>query len=503
MIHKKTTINLTDLSLDILPVNEEYPSRSLSKPISVRTSTADITKQSVTCYECKQNIDMLASNRNVNQSRANHYMQNTGETFMCSICPFIAPTECALMAHTRLHLKQTPLLCPECGLYETRKHMMQSKIHLCKGFKMIQEAARVQCILGGCTGISHPEQIVDHIQQDHLRPIFNCPLCHTAFGQSSLLDMHLKNEHNDLSTKVSAIYLCELCNKGLQEIDVRVHFKTHSFKEMYQCWICEDIFNDIITLYQHCIALCSNDRNKLNNNMVSLMNKCRQCNNTYIKKKSCPFKCVESKFFHNLPQLKNVRVPRVKCPLCKRRIKDNWHDLKNHFKIFHKGHTCVDVSVNLKRINIDKFANKVNKLIPNAENITKEKEVELNVSNTGDTIGYTCFHCNKKYVSKECLEKHLVSHRDPLADYQCLECGTYFSEKLVFMAHLLKEHNVNDVDVYIKVKKYSNRQVLNKNNENNIVTVDNQCKICFEEYDNEEDYRNHFRAHGVAFFMTK
>ncbi|CAH2102510.1 unnamed protein product [Euphydryas editha] len=543
---KTTTINVSDLKIEPLPIQDMSWTLSLPNNPPVEILTRD--KDDIVCYECKISLDRSDK---IYKDRAKHYMKYTNIVYSCPVCLFSLPNICALKAHLRIHLKIPPFFCPECGIHLSTRSISYPYNHDCEGFNMIRATTRLKCKQKKCYKIFHPNDYRMHIK-NHLEKVYKCINCLKVWNNRPT-KKHFPCNNND---KLVKCFRCQICaNTILLKNAVNKHSNFH-FKSLqiqiddhiYPCLSCSLICNEISTLINHHISKhASNDTKNLLINILKeynsitkpvkqgfyrVLKKCDKClrsflyrceyENIQILPNECPYECS----IDNPNNYTQCNENQIICNLCKNKVNENWDKIKNHFATFHKNHKCLDLKVILTKIDnkistsgvykkadhlkcvMSKNTNLNNKILLSKKKIYKKNsQIPSNTSNDNITSidGYICKICNFICANKQTFEIHIITHRDPCMAYQCLECGQCFVVKPSFSTHLLLEHGITNVEEYINKKQCYNETALLKQPHNE-ETIDepvkeNQCKICKDQFDNHTDLEKHFRVHGMAFLM--
>ncbi|CAK1602050.1 unnamed protein product [Parnassius mnemosyne] len=526
---KTATINVSDLKVEPLPIDffTLEPSNGLTTQITNKSqkSTSSI------CYECKMDNTKTGI---AYKDRARHYMQYTNEVYSCPICMFTLPTTCALKAHLRLHLKNPPFYCPECGIHLSNKSIHYPFGHDCEGFKMMRATARLTCSIDDLH-IFHPNEYNQHMKSYHLKKVYKCPVCIVACFNEESIQTHLKYHTYDVKPVV--FYQCEKCSgKLVLKNQVDNHLKTHTTSYAFPCWTCGTIFKETTALIRHHMNKHSLEMNISKQFFTSILNdksyicrvvkRCEKCKYNFTFKckhneieylpDKCPNKCTTKLN----PQEKKVNVVRqIICHICKNKISQNWEEIKKHYAKYHKSHKCVDVKVVLKKLNIKEYEkkkkdkntlkNKTSKRIQIRERQNKDmaplnNTISESTHSKTQSSEFICYKCGEQNEDKKSLETHMISHRDPYMAYQCMECGQSFVVKPSFSKHLLLEHGISDVLDYINKKQCFNENALIKylnKSEDNEPLKENQCQICREQFNDSDSLQKHFRVHGMAFLM--
>lgn len=556
---KTATINVTDLRVEPLPLTffkmNALPTSSncvASLPSSSSAQTeanqrGQKNNSSSICFECKKDISGTGT---IYKDRAKHYTAYTNEVHSCPVCMFAMPTVCGLKAHMRLHLKCPPYYCPECGVSLPNRGTFYPYYHDCEGFKMMRATARQKCPIPECH-IFHPNEFRDHLKNNHLKKVFKCPFCFVACFTDSIMEKHLKTHKSD--GKVLIFYQCEMCPGRLvlhNQIDN--HLKGHISVNMYPCWACGTVMRNIPALIEHHIDRHELDSELFRNTFGSMtketgkelvqrkipkpkriyrvVKRCDQCKRSFIYKckfdqikvlpNECPYNCCSSGSRARLSTETSFDA-QITCHMCNNKISQNWEHIKEHYAAHHQQHQCIDIKVIVTKMDIDKYTNKKGskkvlrfnmkkrgsrtrkREIRDNSTFIEDSSVDLATTNSKATNSqFACNICGHECKSKENLEEHLISHRDPCMAYQCMECGQCFVVKPSFATHLLLEHNISDAQEYISTKQCYNENALMKyHTGTNEPLRENQCRICRDQFENSDDLEKHFRVHGMAFLM--
>ncbi|XP_011554431.3 zinc finger protein 532 [Plutella xylostella] len=552
---KTATINVGDLKVEPLPLSDylqPQPSAA-TKPKEVQpanppantesesqtivqTSTTTVAPNAplrkVSCYECGEDIGVTMTQY---KDRAAHYMRYTNKLHTCQICLFVLPTSCALEAHTRIHDKIMPFYCPECGMNLSNKSIEYPYMHDCEGFKMMRATTRRKCPSGEC-GVFHPNEFRTHMLE-HLKKVYKCPVCIVACFNVESIRKHLAS-HNGFTKTFLLFYQCQMCPGRLvlhNQIDT--HLATHMNTYVYPCWSCGMLFPKTSALLQHHANLQCKGKSKKpdgqDNNKYRVVKRCVRCKLFFTYKctfeeiaclpSECPYKCSPGddvmEVCKTLQGQDSNTNTHIICHLCNNKISSKWDDIKVHYAGFHKEHRCIDLNVRVKNLTKNSIKKKCDKLKgikktgkskrhrrsknsqKQAKLVTTEVEAEPSTSSPSRLV---CKKCSEEFESKEKLEEHIVTHRDPCTAYQCLECGECFVVRPSFAMHLIIEHRILEIDEYIKSKNCYNENAFERYQTTVVADVplrDNQCNICLDQFENHEDLDKHYRVHGMAFLL--
>ncbi|CAH2989361.1 unnamed protein product [Chilo suppressalis] len=510
----------------------------ISEALQPQNAQSGKTKEPATrtmCVEC--NEDITTSNGSANKDRAIHYMKYTISFHSCPVCLLTMPTICALKSHLRVHLKNPPYYCPECGNQLPNKIENYPFNHGCEGFNMMRATVRLECSVPKCqSSLFHPHDYKKHLRTNHMKKVFKCPHCVVACFSEATISKHLEIHQPQQTTNINNIllfYQCDMCpGRLVLQSHLESHITTHINTNVYPCWTCGTRYKSIPLLVEHhinqhvtsnnamadklkkalktSIVKCKNNAKSIAPNIFRVVKRCDLCLRSFTYKcnfedigilpNSCPYKCSSSSQ-SLLKRAHKKMSTNIMCPLCQERINENWQDVKTHFALYHKNHKCLDGKVSLLKIDIKikKKRNRKRKNITATKNRRIRKRNKINHDepkkgitkneNNKDSVGAVnsdliCIKCQCKCKSKEDLEGHIKSHRDPCMAYQCLECCECFVVKPSFTTHLLLKHGITDVDDYIEKKQCYNNDALNIQQDPNcdMPVEENQCRICRERH---------------------
>ncbi|CAH0766639.1 unnamed protein product [Diatraea saccharalis] len=546
---KTATINVSDLNIEPLPLKFFKVSNATAPQPQVAQSSSENTKECISertvCVECNKDITVEGS---PHKDRVNHYMKYTNRFHSCPVCLLTLPTICALKSHLRVHLKNPPYFCPECGNQLPNKIINYPFSHNCEGFNMMRATVRLECPVPKCQStLFHPHDFKKHLKLDHMKKVFKCPYCVVACFSGVTISKHLETHQPQQINNILIFHQCEMCpGRLVVQNHLESHINAHINDNVYPCWTCGTRLKNIPLLINHHInqhitsnngmaeelknalktSLECNSTKALQTKMFRVVKRCDQCLRSFSYKcnfddikilpNACPYKCTPSSK-SLLRQSDTEASTNIVCPLCQENIDSKWENVKKHFSLRHKKHKCLDGEVKLIKTDLITRRNK-NRIRKSAKNsrVRKRKHannhkhknptITGNISREDTTIPqaeFICIKCRHECESKEDLEDHIRDHRDPCMEYQCLECGECFIVKPSFSTHLLINHGISDVDDYIEKKKCYNDVafIVNQDKDVDMPLDENQCRICREKFDDPDDLEKHFRVHGMAFLM--
>ncbi|XP_045493829.1 zinc finger protein 687a-like [Colias croceus] len=530
--NKTATINLSDLKVEpLLFISSEIATTSKSvDSVTVnsatemyRTVNSDQTFPNIYCFECKTNITVT---KNKEKDRVKHYMEHAHKIYTCPVCLFTLPSICALSAHIRLHLKSPPYICPECGMNLTNRVCTYPYNHDCEGFKMMRVTFRIKCFKSGCQ-LLHPNSFISHMKQSHLNKIFKCPSCALAGYNENTVLKHVMRCCD--KTKYPTYYECQQCPAIFLSVNqINKHLDTHlstihKNHQMYPCWECGVISTDVYDLLKHHIDKHHSTHYRPLSSILCkiILKTCHTCSKpvhqwidgNFDKE---PYKCSYCSLETPSEGSKRQDVYQIVCHLCRVKVNENWEEIKTHFKEFHNHIKCLDLKVNLTKMNLEKIkkkgtrtkhckSNKIfkrnhkNKVGPHTDKIDPPTAIQVEQN----TPNY-CKKCQYQTEDAKTFHLHILSHKDPSLAYQCMECGQCFAVKPSFSTHLLLDHKITDVNEYIVKNDCFNKDALEKYHIKSNAPEDeplesNQCNICREKFTDPHSLEKHFRVHGMAF----
>ncbi|XP_038208054.1 zinc finger protein 687b-like [Zerene cesonia] len=520
---KTATINLSDLKVEpLLFISSEIA--TTSKSVAVNPVK---TFPNIYCFECKKDITVT---RNKEKDRVTHYMEHANRVFTCPVCLFTLPSVCALNAHIRLHLKSPPYICPECGMNLSNRICIYPYNHDCEGFKMMRVTSRIKCFKSNCQ-LLHPNNFVSHMRLSHLNKIFKCPHCSLAGYNENAVLKHVMRCCD--KTKYPTYYECQQCPGiflGVNQINkhLDIHLSSiHKTQQMYPCWNCGVISNDVHGLLKHYIYKHRSTHNRslsviLSKITLKTCHKCSKTTHQWIDGHfdTEPYKCsycsLESLSEESSSAGHRTDVFQIVCHLCRVKVNENWEEIKAHFKEFHNHIKCLDLKVSLTKMNLKEIQKKVNRPKRFKSNKifkrNQKNKIKIHMDRKSpptlmqveqNTPNY-CKECQYQTEDAKTFHVHILSHRDPSMAYQCMECGLCFAVKPSFSTHLLLDHKITDVNEYVVKNNCFNKDALEKYHIKSDALEDkpleeNQCNICREKFTDPHSLEKHFRVHGMAF----
>lgn len=188
----------------------------------------------VTCRECGETVPSMTS----------HYRASNLplKEFPCEQCKFFNPSACALVAHTRMHSRSVPYICPDCGFYFNS--IDSFLVHVKQVCFYDYKTIRFKCPECSLLKPSVP-LFIEHLKRCHIREVFKCSVCITSSYSARIVQAHMERFHPESTSNVLEGYRCMLCpNVLVAKQSINVHVKKHVFglhhlRYVYICKFCK------------------------------------------------------------------------------------------------------------------------------------------------------------------------------------------------------------------------------------------------------------------------
>lgn len=495
-------------------------------------------------------------------SMTEHFLKQNrpyDESLKCVVCRFIAPTECSLKAHSRLHKNCAPYVCPECGrdfmYYEPlMEHLDEVCFHLAK-------QVRFRCPAKNCGKIFAQTQTYSSHFLMHMLCIRRCSDCDINFLNKEQFLEHMRSHMGEENSQ--QLFKCTVC-KDQDETFTNYNYKQHIHWHctdrqhcvyIYLCKYCRSYFRSTLTYATHLlrcskkeiveeksqhkvivvtICLKCNYQVKLSNNMsVTVcprcgfnfnsmkaeqkvsnnsspepqLNQCLLCNNFFSKDE------LEKHLSSNSCKYQSPKVVLKKLAedLSEKEMTENdansfeITDELSNFEpnvIIKEECKSPQSDISLKKCSPEppkkkKRKSGTPKFKKNLPADSVHEEVLLLEEQLPFDGNYKCKMCFYTDENRHQFHEHIVTHRDISTSYQCMECGECFLVKPSLSKHLLFYHHISDVDQYLEENNCSNQSAMEEIKDSS--QTSNQCSVCYLEFSDSSELNKHIRVHGMAF----
>lgn len=516
--------------------NDEYSEQTITMPV---ISKVESLQEAVKCFDC---------GRYLYCPLAEHYRgcnKPTNNALACTRCKMITSTGCSLKAHLRIHTKEPPHICPDCG--ENFELWLPFKKHLEEVCFHLQKLIRFRCPGKRCGKLFAAATTFAIHFKNHLNKVYSCSECNGFFVDQETVTSHML-VHNK-KCYFTLLYDCSMCSNTevLTEAKFEKHIEFHLASNarslyIYICKGCKSYFRSTTTYAAHLLKChhkkkmmdmpgkgsryitkeCKNCHNKIIFNVEKPITYCSKCMceakaDTKLYRKSKKYFCimcnlriqVEDKSLH----LKNCKYADavVEIP----RIKDDHSALSDALKYYSSSSDASYVSDKspIKRsCSTEEVVKKKKKriYIPNYRNKKPEVQLDLTAEEPVPFDGtYLCKVCEYSHTIREEFHKHIKEHRDISTAYQCMECGECFVVKPSLHKHLMHFHNISDYETYVKNNDCFDAEAVKEleeimnlaPGESKSPVKENQCRVCLEEFEDPVVMNKHYRVHGMAFIL--
>lgn len=225
------------------------------------------------CSECRLSIEK-------NQLQAHFLLGNVNYFKECSECSQVLPNQCSLSAHERIHRREKPYTCPECGTdFQTwntfQHHVQKSCLHEYKVWTFECKLC-VQKGIGPSEALVKAQNLVGHVIDHHVKLYYKCTSCSKAFDSKDAIYKH-RDEMHGASTKhqadFSILYKANFLRKNnifmsIDALERKMEILSRDwFKDfVFQCPSCRDFFEDGPALEEHNAQWCQMQQFKENEN---------------------------------------------------------------------------------------------------------------------------------------------------------------------------------------------------------------------------------------------
>ncbi|XP_065350112.1 zinc finger protein 532-like [Cloeon dipterum] len=546
-------------SLDIIGSEANSQPRAKSGPIKSTMSKPDsnqIEPFGMKCPEC----DLPMATR----LRLKQHLDFEGpEPKICAICHLPMPNKCSLKAHERLHEAASQsadhsFMCPDCGVQFLSRDTLLTHIHqdCMHGFL----SATFQCPQC-CKLLSSSISLEAHLLNEHTEKVYKCSICHLVESSPEDIAKHISQNHveNGRTTAKKVIFNnCELCpGRYIKSNDILFHVHKHAEEaDSLVCYVCApcNVYVETKEEFREHKQLCKQSVSKFSTLEVGKSEKpkskqsspdltdeadsrsstppkkkmksdigprrksdedlppakkncircggptkatknaaCMYCRSSRVSVLSddSPFKQrltitqrgiaveeIDTDAFEDAILGKKKADDIYNCYICKEKLVSKYGDVEHHFQEKH----CINFTS--KKINTKNFKVQLESM--------KNEFMEKCKSD------FSCKSCLFKTQNETEFNRHLLEHK-PLKpiSYICKNCDISFAMKSCLAMHLEQKHKVTDTDVYLK----DTDQMINR--KESPTMKENQCRVCYKEFNTALEMNTHFRIHGMAFLLNK
>lgn len=470
----------------------------------------------------------------------------------CVTCNYVAPTQCSLSAHRRIHLFLAPYVCPECGRqFPNDADLMDHLDGVC--FHMAKQV-RYRCNGRNCGKIFAQTVTFSSHFVTHMPSVFKCMVCSEFFFDEVDFTIHA-NSHAEYQSP-GTFYKCLVCKEtGVTYTaeNFNEHINWHCTDPLHRvyvfiCKYCRSYFRSTQTYAVHLLRCTkkSDDGVPLNNSHGVGMNSASpQLIRFSGSNGTTSGKSVQGGRSYPKPPEDTVTVLMedsksdiVRCIQCQERctldaLVEHMQQCKARNSNNHSNGAAIRPTG--RQVNGD--ANQRTHYRPSTGAEKKRKRPPafastfpsrvkkgpadngLENANLQPTVfdgTYACKICDYRNTSRNIFQEHIVGHRHVSTAYQCMECGECFLVKPSLVKHLRYFHQIADTDSYLTENECCDQEAVTELVASiNRVPADrdavipkeplneNQCRVCRLQCDNEQELNKHFRVHGMAFIGNR
>ncbi|XP_014671208.1 PREDICTED: zinc finger protein 687-like [Priapulus caudatus] len=222
------------------------------------TSSEVVVVGGVECTECLKRFATPAA-------LGRHFAGPTAscrpsEVKVCAVCKHkMPPNACSLSAHVRIHRREPPFTCPECGVAVDAASWEAFLYHLryqcchysrCVGYKCAACAA----------SYNSSALLRSHVVSVHGESYLKCPTCPMAFKTHAGFEVHHAATHpSETLAMPRSIYKCPECDTVFHHnAQLQAHLQSHEARQsaatlrfIYKCLDCYKLFDTVELMAEH------------------------------------------------------------------------------------------------------------------------------------------------------------------------------------------------------------------------------------------------------------
>ena len=348
------------------------PTKAVPKSVTPPQEPPSTTQY--TCFEC----DMMFASSRMLQCHLNKKVGD--ELFRCTACHMVLRNPCRFHAHQRIHTKQWPYICPECGDMIQGNHAVFMK-HVRWRCLHLSRTARFQC--GSCKSHFDSESLyTDHVSK-HAANYYKCLSCPMAFRSAD----------------------------GCEKHNVALHAMKARTQHITKCSYCDTVFQRRANLTEH---MAKSHLDELWNTMHYVF-RCHHCKQVCVTKYDLIRHLETEHAFKGMPGMCNVcgkemAVSQLEAHKTKFHAPDQWQ--------------CSECS--------EGFASAVKLIKHSRTHNGNVSTVSLVVQSKSNNDG--------KEATCECDEQ--LDYTEPIPEHSCSVCDENFAEHSELTCHLRVKHGI-------------------------------------------------------------
>ena len=396
--HAKTTSVFVAVVTAVKPPTTETVPKIVSPPQEQSTEAA---LSLYTCFEC----DMMFVSSGMLQRHLNKKVGE--ELFRCTACTMVLRNPCRFHAHQRIHTKQWPYICPECGDMIQGDHAVFMK-HVRWRCLHLSRTARFEC--GSCKSQFDSESLyTDHVSK-HAANYYKCLSCPMAFRSADACEKH----------------------------NVAIHMMKARMQHITKCSYCDTVFQRRSYLTEH---MAKTHVDKLWSTMTYVF-RCLQCKEACITKYDLIKHLETAHAFKGMPGMCNVcgkemAVSQLEAHKTKCHLLESWQctqcsesfasaaELIKHRRT-HNGNASAVALVD--QSNID-----------DKEESCKESSDEQ-LDYTEPIPEHGCSVCDENFAERSELTRHLRAKHGIIPQWPCHLCGLTYESECDLKGHIVEVH---------------------------------------------------------------